>query len=68
MFAGFRRMANRRVRRDRLFATERMLRLRDEPEQLWRGLCYDWWWGVGHSIRRGWYFVRLIGSLRHLLE
>jgi len=62
MFSASRRMANRRARRDRLFATDWMFRFRDEHRQLWRVLCYSWWRSLGHSIRRGWYFHLVLES------
>ena len=61
MFAASRCTTNRCARRNRLFATEWMFCFRVEPQQLRRRLCYSWRWGLGHTIRRGWYFVRLLG-------
>lgn len=58
MFAASRCTTNRCVRRNRLFATEWMFCFRVESQQLRRWLCYSWRWGLGHTIRRGWYFVR----------
>ena len=60
MFAASRCTTNWCARRNRLFATEWMFCFRVEPQQLRRRLCHSWWWGLGYTIRCGWYFVRYL--------
>jgi hypothetical protein len=62
MFAASRCTTNRCARHNRLLATEWMFCFRVEPQQLRRRLCHSWRWGLGHTIRRGWYFVRQLSS------